>query len=68
MTLPQNTQMVPIDYAKALNQEQLDVVLHGDGPCRHPDRHGHQHVRAVQRPASGDFDPGRADLRRPYGL
>ena len=33
MTLPQNTQMVPIDYAKALNQEQLDVVLHGDGPC-----------------------------------
>ncbi len=22
-----------IDYAKELNQEQLDVVLHGDGPC-----------------------------------
>ncbi|MBM3204552.1 ATP-dependent helicase [Candidatus Uhrbacteria bacterium] len=22
-----------IDYSKALNQEQLDVVLHGDGPC-----------------------------------
>ncbi|HEU0050546.1 MAG TPA: UvrD-helicase domain-containing protein, partial [Patescibacteria group bacterium] len=23
----------PIDYARTLNQEQLDVVLHGDGPC-----------------------------------
>jgi len=22
-----------IDYSKELNQEQLDVVLHGDGPC-----------------------------------
>src|SRR3989338_801326 len=22
-----------IDYQKELNQEQLDVVLHGDGPC-----------------------------------
>ena len=22
-----------IDYGKQLNQEQLDVVLHGDGPC-----------------------------------
>ncbi len=22
-----------IDYAKELNEEQLDVVLHGDGPC-----------------------------------
>ena len=22
-----------IDYARELNQEQLDVVLHGDGPC-----------------------------------
>jgi DNA helicase-2/ATP-dependent DNA helicase PcrA len=22
-----------IDYAKELNQEQLDIVLHGDGPC-----------------------------------
>jgi DNA helicase-2/ATP-dependent DNA helicase PcrA len=24
---------VPIDYQKELNPEQLDVVLHGDGPC-----------------------------------
>ena len=22
-----------IDFVRALNQEQLDVVLHGDGPC-----------------------------------
>jgi hypothetical protein len=25
--------MRKIDYAKELNQEQLDVVLNGDGPC-----------------------------------
>jgi DNA helicase II / ATP-dependent DNA helicase PcrA len=27
------TRPLRIDYAKELNQEQLDAVLHGDGPC-----------------------------------
>ena len=33
MSLFAQPQTGPIDYAKALNQEQLEVVLHGDGPC-----------------------------------